>query len=370
MNDRLAGRHACAATSHVNNQRQHEARVCACANMNQSPAAAKAVAAAAAPADDDGATCQPCKRRKREPRYFPWCDGAFRCTICPNALGKDGRGYTRARNVPCTNPEEHLTLRTETSGDYWDMRDVLHWDTLPARNLDSGTQPRVNMVKAAGDGWCRQCDTRRIHTNGRYPHLGKHHVHPLLQAAGGCLDDHYQLSDRLLRMSAKWSRQRETKVQVPLCNGNYVCMECALVQPWPLTKAQCPHVDNLPKAAPGTFLHISRCDQLRQFKNFRERNFAKHGKAVAYRCGYCMDRPREQTADQDLEQPADMVGRFTESLTLGHVCVMTHKLACNVTKQDVERVVAVTGIPKFHWHDSLKHLMEPRESGAGGARSE
>ena len=48
---------------------------------------------------------------------------------------------------------------------------------------------------------------------------------------------------------------------------------------------------------------------------------------------------------------------------------MVRKLACNVTKEDVELVVEVTGIPKFHWHDSLKHLMQPRESGAVVAAS-
>ena len=62
----------------------------------------------------------PLKRQCRPPRRFPWCDGRFRCIHCPKALGRDGRGYSRARDVPCRNPDVHLTVNDKDNCDrYW-----------------------------------------------------------------------------------------------------------------------------------------------------------------------------------------------------------------------------------------------------------
>ena len=38
----------------------------------------------------DEAVCPPCKKQKPAVTHLPWCDGFFRCTICPDALGTDG----------------------------------------------------------------------------------------------------------------------------------------------------------------------------------------------------------------------------------------------------------------------------------------
>ena len=61
--------------------------------------------------------CPPCKKQKL-PTHQPWCDGFYRCAICLDALGKDGRGYSRARNVPCENPDLHLVPQKRVSGTF------------------------------------------------------------------------------------------------------------------------------------------------------------------------------------------------------------------------------------------------------------
>ena len=41
----------------------------------------------------------PRPRNDRVPK--PWCDGRFRCYMCKGGIGRGGRGFKHAKNVPC-----------------------------------------------------------------------------------------------------------------------------------------------------------------------------------------------------------------------------------------------------------------------------
>ena len=38
----------------------------------------------------------------------PWCDSRYRCYKCKGGIGRGGRGFKHAKNVPCKDPVEHL----------------------------------------------------------------------------------------------------------------------------------------------------------------------------------------------------------------------------------------------------------------------
>ena len=65
--------------------------------------------------------CRPCKKPRRAPKLYPWCDARYRCAICPGGLGRDRRGFTRGTRVPCENPAEHLTMVTTSASSFFKM---------------------------------------------------------------------------------------------------------------------------------------------------------------------------------------------------------------------------------------------------------
>ena len=104
----------------------------------------------------------PSKRQCRPPRRFPWCDNRFRCIHCPKALGRDGRGFSRARDVPCSNPDIHLTVNDKDNCDRYWLSDpnAVHFDLPLGRELNRATG---DAAKPGPDGWCvcsRTCSAR------------------------------------------------------------------------------------------------------------------------------------------------------------------------------------------------------------------
>eukprot|EP01044_Picomonas_judraskeda_P006403 COSAG03_NODE_636_length_6600_cov_796.513921_2_plen_301_part_00 len=278
--------------------------------------------------------CRPCKKQ-RTPKYFPWCDQRFRCTVCPNALGRDGRGYARANLVPCQDRDKHLTFHTPNH--WFDIPHVVHWDTHPAQQLDSATKPYPNMIKAGPQKWCRQCDTYEIHTNGRFPNF-IHDLHPHLRGFGFGLDDDFVLSDRLIRLASKVPSQRKTRVQVPYCDGLYRCLICCPQgQHEPLLNSQCLHVADLPKFEHGVFLHLRHPDKNKmcEFEKQHPKLFAH---ALKKCCGMCRNERRET-----LELDSVLALRFQrkplfQDLSLLDIALALKKLTSNITRQDVLHV--------------------------------
>eukprot|EP01046_Picozoa_sp_COSAG06_P018401 COSAG06_NODE_1281_length_10018_cov_15.949894_8_plen_248_part_00 len=106
------------------------------------------------------------RRCTRPPRRFPWCDGNFRCPRCPNGMGPNGRGFTRARNVPCSDPDAHLTISDrDNCSEIWSFDfNQVHFDLPVGRELNRSTG---DVAKPSGDGWCIACDPHDIYINGR-----------------------------------------------------------------------------------------------------------------------------------------------------------------------------------------------------------
>ena len=121
----------------------------------------------------------PPKRQRRPPRRFPWCDGRFRCVHCPKALGRDGRGYSRARDVPCSNPDLHLTVNDKHNCDRYWLSDpnAVHFDLPLGRELNRSTG---DTAKPGPEGWCSCCDPHDQFLNGRL-----HAISHTIPLAGG-----------------------------------------------------------------------------------------------------------------------------------------------------------------------------------------
>jgi hypothetical protein len=197
----------------------------------------------------DAAACPPCKKQKPSVTHLPWCDGFFRCTLCPDALGTDGRGYTRARNVPCKNPDIHLVPQGRIYSSF--TAGFFHWDTPEARSLDAGTD---HMVKAGGTGWCFDCDSvlghdgqyTQLYKDGRYPNRPVSHTDSFLRIHARTAKDPPQ---RVLDgLEVRRVKGGDTKIQVMWCDGLYRCLDCVPAgQTRPITRAQCEHFDDLPR---------------------------------------------------------------------------------------------------------------------------
>eukprot|EP01043_Picozoa_sp_COSAG02_P004440 COSAG02_NODE_115_length_35467_cov_292.837056_21_plen_272_part_00 len=244
--------------------------------------------------------CPPCKKQK--PTHQPWCDGFYRCPICPDALGKDGRGYSRARNVPCKNPDLHLVPKRVS--DTFEPG-FFHWDTMEARNLDYKTD---NQIKAGGTGWCWTCDCVRrdgeyvqIYKDGRNPNRVAPH-----SGVSGFLRIHARTAKDpppqvVAELEVRQARTRHKDIQVIWCDGLYRCVYCVPEgQARPITSQQCKHFDDLPRinSASQHVLHfVPECKSGIVHK-MMDQNFVKINRGGQSGCFRCRgDKP---TCDTDL----------------------------------------------------------------------
>ena len=108
----------------------------------------------------------PPKRQCRPPRRFPWCDQRFRCAHCPNGMGPGGRGFTRARNVPCSSPDVHLTVNDKDNCDRYWLSDpnCVHFDLLVGRELNRATG---DAAKPGRDRRCKPENCPRLSPVGQ-----------------------------------------------------------------------------------------------------------------------------------------------------------------------------------------------------------
>ena len=193
----------------------------------------------------------PKRGRAKKPRYR-WCDGNYRCPICPGGLGRHGRGFTRARSVPCLDPDSHLTLRDTDDLDLYMQGDMLHWDLGQAKQLNRGAG---EAIKAGPQGWCVCCDPFQRYKNGRpqpppCPTVVSSHV--------GQWPPQWDKTDAARRLGRDKPPQRARKAQLPWCDGMYRCVICAPKgQTRPIGSAQCTDpAAHMPMGLRGQFVHF------------------------------------------------------------------------------------------------------------------
>ena len=194
------------------------------------------------------------KRQRRPPRRFPWCDGRFRCVHCPKALGRDGRGYSRARDVPCSNPDLHLTVSDKDNCDRYWLSDpnAVHFDLPLGRDLNRSTG---DAAKPGPEGWCLCCDAHDQYTDGRLQAPSRaipldNHVGPWPQ--------HWDKHEAALRLEPSAPSQRARKVQLPWCDGLYRCAHCCPTgQTRPISSKQCSNpAEHMPVGIRGQYVHF------------------------------------------------------------------------------------------------------------------
>jgi hypothetical protein len=193
------------------------------------------------------------RRRVRPPRRIAWCDGRFRCSTCVGGMGPDGRGYTRARNVPCVNPDKHLTVSDcENCDRYWMSNpDAVHFDLPNGRRLNRETG---DVAKPGPDGWCIACDAHGQYTNGR-PRPPTYTIP--LDAHVGPWPEHW-VETEAVRHLQSGPLQRARKSQLPWCDGLYRCAYCCPTgQSRPIGRAQCSDPSaHMPTGVRGQFVHF------------------------------------------------------------------------------------------------------------------
>jgi hypothetical protein len=197
----------------------------------------------------------PAKRQcTRPPRRFPWCDGNFRCAHCPNAMGPNGRGFTRARNVPCNDPDVHLTVSDKHNCDQYWLSDphATHFDLPLGRELNRLTG---EVAKPGPDGWCIACDPHGQYTNGRLQPPSR--TIPL-DAHVGSWPEHWDKTEAVLRLEPVAPPKRARNVQLPWCDGLYRCIHCAPHgQTRPVGTKQCKDLmAHMPMGTRGQFVHF------------------------------------------------------------------------------------------------------------------
>jgi hypothetical protein len=194
------------------------------------------------------------KRQRRPPRRFPWCDGRFRCVHCPKALGRDGRGYSRARDVPCSNPDLHLTVSDKDNCDRYWLSDpnAVHFDLPLGRELNRSTG---DAAKPGPEGWCSCCDPHDQFLNGRLHAIS--HTIPL-DAHVGPWPQHWDKHEAALRLEPSAPPQRARRVQLPWCDGLYRCVTCCPTgQPRPISSKQCSNpAAHMPTGLRGQYVHF------------------------------------------------------------------------------------------------------------------
>ena len=192
----------------------------------------------------------------RPPRRIPWCDGRFRCTICPKGMGRNGTGYARARNVPCTDPGAHLTVSDAENCDpqfaQFSDPNAVHFD-LPvgrALNRDAG-----DVAKPGNDGWCIACDPHKLFQNGRMQ--ATTYTIPL-DAHVGTWPEGCNRSEAVQHLQPAAPAQRARTAQLPWCDGLYRCAYCLPAgQTRPLGAKQCRDpTAHMPAGARGQFVHF------------------------------------------------------------------------------------------------------------------
>lgn len=96
----------------------------------------------------------------REP-HRAYCDSRFRCVHCPGGIGRGGRGFTRARNVPCMDPTDHLRRSAGLSIDDWRIHPTQFW-AIPEMYASPAEfeATQRNLALVCGQ-WCVQCTRER-----------------------------------------------------------------------------------------------------------------------------------------------------------------------------------------------------------------
>ena len=146
-----------------------------------------------------------------------WCDGKYRCALCPGGTGRGGRGFSRPGRVPCTSPAVHM--RTPDGWSCTDGQVHAHrfsrcpemYTTVAEFDAVQSNLATVRPGRAAG--WCHECDmaeqTERVAKRPRTdaPRPMYNHV-----AARQC---------------APRGRGQDNRVtQLPWCDGLYRCIVC------------------------------------------------------------------------------------------------------------------------------------------------
>eukprot|EP01043_Picozoa_sp_COSAG02_P032449 COSAG02_NODE_2168_length_9608_cov_38.056893_12_plen_220_part_00 len=151
-------------------------------------------------------------------------------------MGRDGRGYSRARDVPCSDPDAHLTLSDKDNCDrYWKSDpNAVHFDLSVGRELNRVTD---DAAKPGPGGWCVACDPCRQFTDGRLQ--APSYTIPL-DAHVGPWPEHWERHEAALRLEPSAPPQRARKVQLPWCDGLYRCVHCCPKgQTRPIGSKQC-----------------------------------------------------------------------------------------------------------------------------------
>jgi|EP01046_Picozoa_sp_COSAG06_P013278 hypothetical protein len=199
---------------------------------------------------------QPTSKRQctRPPRRYPWCDGKFRCVRCPKAMGRDGRGYSRARDVPCTDPDTHLTVSDRDNCDQYWLSDpnAVHFDLTVGRDLNRSVG---DVAKPGPDGWCIACDPHNRYANGRLQAPSR--TIPL-DAHVSTWPELWDKTDAVLRLDPTTPPKRARKIQLPWCDGLYRCIHCAPQgQMRPVGSKQCTDpMAHMPTGTRGHFVHF------------------------------------------------------------------------------------------------------------------
>jgi hypothetical protein len=157
----------------------------------------------------------------------PWCDGRWRCTVCPGGLGEGGRGYARFRNVGCRDPEGHIiNIQPMPNQLIHVCRRACSCDIYPRRPIVRDSEPRSAPFQICSaqyatiqtpTAWCSAC-TREIDAVPNHPNAA-----PPPPNAARVLDRHIK---PLPANAATRARKRRRESQLLWCDRKYRCVHC------------------------------------------------------------------------------------------------------------------------------------------------
>ena len=148
-----------------------------------------------------------------------WCDGKYRCALCPGGTGRGGRGFSRPGRVPCTSPAVHMRA-PDVHG--WSCTDgCVHVHSFSRcqemytsiAEFETVQSSLAAVQPGRPTGWCHQCDVdEEVERAAKRPRTD----------APRPMYNHVTA-----RQCAPCGRGRDNRVtQLPWCDGLYRCLVC------------------------------------------------------------------------------------------------------------------------------------------------
>ena len=162
------------------------------------------------------------------PRAF--CDYRFRCVHgCEGGLGRGGRGFKRARHVPCRNPDEHLRHSVGVNTSDWLIHPTMFPDApelyQSVQECDA-VQRSLALIRPGGTHWCAQCAGARDDPPPRPPAPKRRRAEVVQRPTERPLQNHVARRRPPCEGTGAVVATRDRVAQLQWCTGKYHCPVC------------------------------------------------------------------------------------------------------------------------------------------------